>query len=312
MSSFATIYSLGQMAGGSLRLGLTNIQYLFLSEMFPYFERHAQDHVLESMYCNDLCNKMDWKLIISKALDQPMTAFQAAAQRINKSALVGHGLNLGSYVNLPMLYKPYLPEMRKKFFVFKEGFRSKAITRIEKFKQELREEPDAVIGIHGRFTDYRGHLRHRGLQPAGTNYFDKAITHFRNIYKRPLFLVVSDNPRTAKINIMKNQDTHKDIFFAGTIALAVDGEMELTESKGIDFALLTSCDHVIASHGTFGMWAIFLASPEKTHIMAHNLRPDSQMIPEKQSPFRVGFRRMEDLEAMKKAQFENIIYMDDN
>lgn len=302
------------MAGGAIRIGLTNVQYLFLSEMFPYFEDHYQDHVLESIYCNDMCNEMKWKAIVPNAHEKPMEAFLVAAKRMNNSLSLGQGLNLGSYVNIPMVYKPYLPEMRQKFFVFKEEFQSKAKEIMENFKTMLPEEPDAVIGIHGRFTDYRGHLKHRGLHVAANNYFDKAINHFRNIYKRPLFLVVSDNPRTAKTHILKNQEVHKDIFIAGTIEQAVEGELSLVESKGIDFALLTHCDHVIASHGTFGMWAIFLANPNNTHIMAHDLRKDDQMrsVSSDDSPFSHSFRKMEDLEAMKKADFENIIYMDDN
>ena len=36
---------------------------------------------------------------------------------------------------------------------------------------------------------------------------------------------------------------------------------------GTDLALLAMCDHIIISHGTYGMWAAFLASSTNTHIM---------------------------------------------
>ena len=42
MCSFATIYGLAKMSGGNFRLGLSNDQYLFLSEIFPYFEENAK------------------------------------------------------------------------------------------------------------------------------------------------------------------------------------------------------------------------------------------------------------------------------
>ena len=47
MSSFATLFGLAKMSGVDLRIGLSNDQYLFLSEIFPYFEEHAEDHVIE-------------------------------------------------------------------------------------------------------------------------------------------------------------------------------------------------------------------------------------------------------------------------
>ncbi len=47
MSSFATLFGLAKMSGGNFRIGLSNDQYLFLSEIFPYFEEHAKDYVIE-------------------------------------------------------------------------------------------------------------------------------------------------------------------------------------------------------------------------------------------------------------------------
>ena len=70
--------------------------------------------------------------------------------------------------------------------------------------------------------------------------------------------------------------------------------------SGTDLALLTMCDHVIISHGTYGMWAAFLASSTKTHIMAHNLTD----VPNPQKEV------MEEISAVKNANFSNIIFMD--
>ena len=55
------------------------------------------------------------------------------------------------------------------------------------------------------------------------------------------------------------------------------------------------CKHVIISHGTFGMWAAFLSSSENTHIMADVKSKNA----------------IEEIRAVKNANFSNIIFMDD-
>ena len=54
-----------------------------------------------------------------------------------------------------------------------------------------------------------------------------------------------------------------DVAFIGTI-----GQMK--ESSEVDFSILLSCDHIILSHGTFGLWAALLSSEDKIHIMPNN------------------------------------------
>ena len=99
---------------------------------------------------------------------------------------------------------------------------------------------------------------------------------------------------------MNDQKASNDVFYVGTIESAVDGHMTKTNSTGTDLALLSMCDHMIISHGTYGMWAAFLASSENTHIMAHNLSKteDSKEV-------------IEELRAMKEANLSNFIFMDD-
>ena len=46
-------------------------------------------------------------------------------------------------------------------------------------KEKFGEVPDALIGVHGRFTDYSGHLKLRGANYASKNFYNKAIQYFR-------------------------------------------------------------------------------------------------------------------------------------
>ena len=123
------------------------------------------------------------------------------------------------------------------------------------------------------------------------------MNHFRQLYNRPIFVVVSDEVPKAKKNIIDSQSDHNDIFFIGTIDEAIDGNLSKIESTGIDLAILSICDHIIVTHGTFGIWSTFLSSDHNTHIVAHSYVKDQPDI--------------EEVLALKNANFTNYIYMTD-
>ena len=79
-----------------------------------------------------------------------------------------------------------------------------------------------------------------------------------------MFLVTSDDPGKAKVFILNDQKASNDVFYVGTIESAVDGHMTKTNSTGTDLALLSMCDHMIISHGTYGMWGSLLGSNGET------------------------------------------------
>jgi len=299
MCSFATIYGLAKMSGGNFRLGLSNDQYLFLSEIFPYFEENAKDHLIEAMYCGHVCNNIKWERYQMNFYNLTYQNIELLAKDIQNSYPTGVGLNLGHYINVPLVYKEYLDELRSKVFVFKEEYSNNAKKLIDIAKEKFGKVPDALIGVHGRFTDYSGHLKLRGANYASKKFYNKAIQYFRDKYKNPMFLVTSDDPGKAKSFILSNQKSYNDVFFVGTIETAIEGEMSKQDSTGTDLALLAMCDHIIISHGTYGMWAAFLASSTNTHIMAHNLSDKKQ-----------SKEVMEEIVAVKNANFSNIIFMD--
>ena len=110
---------------------------------------------------------------------------------------------------------------------------------INSAKERFGVEPDALVGIHGRFTDYTGHLQLRGAKIAGKKFYSKAIQHFKDKYKSPLFLVTSDDPGKAKSLILNAQKKSKDLYFVGTIASFMDGFMTKEISMGTDLAVLS-------------------------------------------------------------------------
>ena len=308
MSSFATVYAFNKLTENKFRQALNNVQYLYLAEIFPFFEENANKLLFETLYCTNICKKLKWKDIKNfdaKTLDE----LQLNAKYMTNNLQLGQAIDLGTYINKPLLYKTELKELTSEIFKFHEKFCSQAQKTIQEAKKGLQMPVDAIIGIHGRFTDYKGHLSTMGLKLIGPKFYEKAINFFEEKYKNPLFLLVSDHPPKAIKAISKNgQNLPQNVKFVGTIKEVLDGKIEKYESTGYDLALLAACDHVVISHGTFGIWASFLSSLENTHIMAHNLMVEKDNIPNKNGR---NSDRPQEVKAMKEAKFENYLFMDD-
>ena len=76
---------------------------------------------------------------------------------------------------------------------------------------------------------------------------------------------------SCKLNIfwegLKNVAQSWKRLYQTFVAFSKKPELYVILSIGTDLALLAMCDHIIISHGTYGMWAAFLASSTNTHIM---------------------------------------------
>ena len=97
------------------------------------------------------------------------------------------------------------------------------------------------IGIHARRGDllYKDRID-RGFLSAPASYYANAIAHFKNKFKFVLFVVCSDGIAWAKENVKEEQLEHV-VYSEG-------------HSPVVDMAILSSCDHVIMSVGTYGWW----------------------------------------------------------
>ena len=129
MSSFATIFGLAKISGKKFRLGLSNNQYLYLSEMFPYFEEHAHEHAIEAMYCGSICKNINWQPVsnfFSNFQNPNDETIEEIAKGLKNNYSNGVAMNLGLYINYPIIYKRYLNELRSKVFVFKEEYTNNA------------------------------------------------------------------------------------------------------------------------------------------------------------------------------------------
>ena len=76
-----------------------------------------------------------------------------------------------------------------------------------------------------------------GRVVASSFYVERAKTYFRQKYKDPVFVVISNNMKWCKENIAD----HNNIF-------------STFKKPIIDMALMTLCHHMIISSGTFNWW----------------------------------------------------------
>ena len=111
-----------------------------------------------------------------------------------------------------------------------------------------------LIGIHVRRGDM---LRNAifvnyGYPEVPVEYFENAVQYFRNTYRgKPLIVVIcSDDLSWAKVNL-EHLNTYTIFSEQNTAA--------------VDLAILSLCDHVIISMGTFGWWGAWLSNGTATY-----------------------------------------------
>ena len=103
-------------------------------------------------------------------------------------------------------------------------------------------------------------------------YFEDAIAYFKEEYGDPevdnkniVFVYVSDDMKWGRRKLKKLEE---QIFFVGC------GDGDKTDCIGKDFGVLSSCNHTITTHGTFGHWVslICIDIELEFHISPQNLK----------------------------------------
>ena len=101
-----------------------------------------------------------------------------------------------------------------------------------------------LVGIHARRGDYLdASVTYWGFTTAPAEYYEQAMTYFRRLFNNVHFVVCSDDIKWARDHLKGG-----DVIFSEN------------HSHYVDMAILSSCDHVIMSVGTYGWWAAWLAN----------------------------------------------------
>lgn len=102
-----------------------------------------------------------------------------------------------------------------------------------------------IIGIHVRRGDYlSSYERRQGRLVADRDYIKNAIKYFQARFKNCHFVVCSDDMKWSKDNIRLN---NSEITFS------------IFREPIIDMAILSLCNHVIMTAGSFGWWGGWLS-----------------------------------------------------
>ena len=117
------------------------------------------------------------------------------------------------------------------------------------------------VGVHVRRGDFLEKPQiDYGITTADVSYYKKAFRYFTSSHEHVWFIIVSDDIPWAMENLPRTAD-----------------EVVVTYSNqtlDVDLAILSKCDAVIMSTGTFGWWGAWLAN--KTTIYYKNYpKPDS-------------------------------------
>ena len=162
---------------------------------------------------------------------------------------------LRNYLHSWKYFEGYESNIRKQL-VFRKPIQrivSKIIQNIiEKYNFKSRTDL-VLIGIHVRRGDMARSAN--GYKVATKQYFEKAINFFSSKFKTPILFVIATNGEFWVIqNIIRNKKLSDHKF-----------ELLKNNKPEVDFAILSNCDHVITSVGTFSWWAGWLANGITTY-----------------------------------------------
>ncbi|CAH1779361.1 unnamed protein product [Owenia fusiformis] len=139
-------------------------------------------------------------------------------------------------------YFQMIQEVIRREFRFHTSIREAADMFITNFTK--MEKNVTLVGIHVRRGDIL--LKDKidfGYTVPSTSYFINAMDYFRIQFSNVKFIVCSDDRKWWE----KNMNLTNVVISKGT-------------KPEVDMAILSKCDHVIISTGTFGWWAAFLAN----------------------------------------------------
>ncbi|ELU04144.1 hypothetical protein CAPTEDRAFT_187602 [Capitella teleta] len=128
--------------------------------------------------------------------------------------------------------------------VFQPAIRQTAMDKFEKVNPGLWGSNSTKIGIHIRRGDFLGRgSQKKGRTLAPKEFYTKAMTHMLSLYPESVFIVAEIEKDWASENLKE----FGSLFFTGKGTTPEE-----------DMLLLSTCDHVIISSGSFSWWVGWL------------------------------------------------------
>ena len=171
-------------------------------------------------------------------------AYNRKFEKLPESNVKLHG-----YFQSWKYFQKYERDLRAQF-TFKEAIRSKASEYLvhiaQTYKNNLSDKNITFVGVHVRRGDMVDLPRYR---VASKSYIVKAMDAFRRNFTRVHFVVCSNGIPWCKKNLGKQ----KNVSFSES------------RSPYVDFAILSLCNHTLATVGTYSWWAGWMAGGVTTY-----------------------------------------------
>ena len=153
-------------------------------------------------------------------------------------------------------YFANIPETIRKVFTI----RSVYLNQAKAFVGRKQEDSTTLVGIHVR----RGDFLRKGEQDAGFTvankyYISEAIKFYRNSCGLVRFIVCSDDLEWSRSNIREYNVSFSPF-----------------QEPVIDMAIMSLCDHVIITSGTFSWWSGWLSGGQVVYLRDYP-RPGSKL-----------------------------------
>ena len=176
---------------------------------------------------------------------------------IKETKFASHNWTLNGYFQ-SWKYFVNVTDLVRSAFRIKSAYLDKAEVFIRTIKQHSEER--TIIGIHVRRGDFlRAGCQKKGCTVADSFYIKKAIQHYRAVFRYAYFVVLSDDMRWSKANI-KGPDVTFSIF----------------REPILDMALMSLCDHMIITSGSFSWWGGWLSGGTVVYLEDYP-RPGSDL-----------------------------------
>ncbi|CAD5110725.1 unnamed protein product [Dimorphilus gyrociliatus] len=135
---------------------------------------------------------------------------------------------------------------------FKQKFKTKKAGL--NYVNQLKKSKRPIVGIHVRLRDTANDKR---LRKGTKEYFTTATTLMKKLLgnRRPLFVLLTNDR-------LKVQEQFKEMIDSEEATLTP----EHLSDRCVELEILSSCDHTIITHGTFGWWGAFLSNGYTIYI----------------------------------------------
>ena len=157
-----------------------------------------------------------------------------------------HNVTLRGFFQSWKYFHNIAPFIRELFTV-RPFFLNKAKRFLSPFKDASR----TVIGVHVRRGDFVTNLYTRkcGYTFADIHYIHEAMSLYRRRYTNAIFIIISDDMTWCKKNVVNFDVMYSD--FTDPI---------------LDLALMSLCDHMVITGGTFGWWGAWLSGGDVVYL----------------------------------------------